>query len=72
MCKNAAWGVVGDHNARTAPGCPSRSHRHAPDLVEHRVLELQVRAGERLGRALADRVDGAGRERDAEQVAREL
>ena len=41
-------------------------------LVKHPVLQLQVRAGERLRRALADRVRGAGRERHAEQVAREL
>jgi len=38
-------------------------------LVQHPVLQLQVRAGERVAGALADMVDRAGREHDAEQIA---
>ncbi len=41
-------------------------------LVQHPVLQLQVRAGERIGGALADLVNRAGRERHAEQITREL
>jgi hypothetical protein len=41
-------------------------------LVQHDVLQMQVRGGQRLGCALADRVRGPGAERDAEQITREL
>ena len=37
-------------------------------LVKHPVVQLGVRAGERVRRALADRVDRADRETDPEQV----
>jgi hypothetical protein len=41
-------------------------------LFEHPVLQLAVRAGERVGAPLADLIDRAGRERGAEQITGEL
>src|SRR3954465_8951153 len=41
-------------------------------LIEHPVRQLRMRAGERVGSALADRVDRTGRQRDAEQIAGQL
>src|SRR5581483_1065532 len=35
-------------------------------LIQHPVLQMAVRPGQRVRGALADRVDAAGRERDAE------
>ena len=79
-----AVAVLGDHKDRRAwrGGGPQRATltarapaglidmHHA--LVQHPVLQLQMRAGERLGGALADRIGRTGRERNAEQIAREL
>jgi hypothetical protein len=41
-------------------------------LVEHPVVQVQIRASQRLGCALADRVRGPGRERHPEQITRQL
>ena len=41
-------------------------------LVKHPVMQLRVRAGERIRRALTDLVDRTDRNTDAEQVACEL
>jgi len=41
-------------------------------LIQDHVLQMQVRTGQRPGRALTDRVRGTGSERDAEQITREF
>ena len=41
-------------------------------LIEHPVLQVQVRAGERVGGPLADRVNRAYRQPGAEQIKSEL
>ena len=55
--------------AAGSPACLIDMHRA---LIQHPVLQMQMRSGERLRSALADRVHTAGRERGAEQIAREL
>ena len=41
-------------------------------LVKHPVLQLAMRASQRASDALADRINRAGADRDAEQIAGEL
>ncbi len=55
--KNAASGVVAVHSARPSPrGAPAGLIDMHRVLIQHPVLQLQMRAGQRLGGALADRV----------------
>ena len=73
ICKNAACGVVAVHNARAITAGPPAGlidmHRA---LIQHPVLQLADAGPPAPPSALADRVHRAGRERDAEQIAREL
>ena len=62
----------GPQRATLTAGAPAGLINVNGALVKNPVLQLQVRTGERLRSALADRVRAACRERDAEQVAREL
>ena len=65
-------GGRGPQRAPLTAGAPAGLIDMHRILVQDHVLQLQVRTGQRLGRALTDRVRATGRERDAEQIAREL
>jgi hypothetical protein len=65
-------GARAPQRAALAAGAPAGLIDRHRALVQHPVLQLAVRAGQRLGGSLADRIDRAGRQRDAEQVPGEL
>ena len=67
--EHRAGGVRGPQRASIALGAPAGLIDMHRRRLQHLVCEVQVRAGQRFGGALADRVGRAGRERDPEQIA---